>query len=68
MRSSTLLLAGASMALSASCTDFLFTGSNESGAEFGETNLPGTLGTDYTFPDTDAIDVSPVNHTAKQQC
>jgi endoglucanase len=29
-------------------------GANESGAEFG-TNIPGTLGIDYTFPDTSAI-------------
>lgn len=30
-------------------------GANESGAEFGEGNLPGVEGTDYTFPDTAAI-------------
>jgi endoglucanase len=30
-------------------------GANESGAEFGERNIPGTLGTDYIFPDTSAI-------------
>lgn len=30
-------------------------GSNESGAEFGESNIPGTLGTDYTWPDTSKI-------------
>ncbi|KAF7548657.1 hypothetical protein G7Z17_g6912 [Cylindrodendrum hubeiense] len=35
--------------------EFLFTGSNESGGEFGETKLPGVLGTDYIWPDTSAI-------------
>lgn len=38
--------------------EFLFTGSNEAGGEFGEGNLPGALGTDYIWPDTAAIDVS----------
>jgi hypothetical protein len=36
---------------------FLFTGVNESGAEFGQGNLPGTLGTDYTWPVHSTIDV-----------
>jgi len=27
------------------------------GAEFGNTNIPGTLGTDYTWPNTSAIDI-----------
>ncbi|KAF9877885.1 endoglucanase 3 [Colletotrichum karsti] len=35
---------------------FKWLGSNESGAEFGEGNLPGVLGKDYTFPDTAKID------------
>ncbi|KAI9646617.1 hypothetical protein NHQ30_004613 [Ciborinia camelliae] len=30
-------------------------GANESGAEFGQGNLPGVEGTDYTFPNTTAI-------------
>ena len=30
---------------------------SESGAEFGESNIPGTLGTDYTWPDTSKIQV-----------
>jgi len=30
-------------------------GANESGAEFGGGKIPGTLGTDYIFPDTSAI-------------
>nr|AFY98622.1 endo-beta-1,4-glucanase [Bispora antennata] len=34
---------------------FQFFGVNESGAEFGQTNIPGTLGTDYTWPSTTAI-------------
>ena len=29
---------------------FQFFGVNESGAEFGSGSLPGTLGTDYTWP------------------
>lgn len=37
---------------------FLFTGVNESGAEFGQGNLPGTLGKDYTWPVHSTIDVS----------
>lgn len=36
---------------------FLFTGVNESGAEFGSGNLPGTLGKDYTWPVHSTIDV-----------
>ncbi|KAH6724039.1 glycoside hydrolase superfamily [Leptodontidium sp. MPI-SDFR-AT-0119] len=31
-------------------------GMNESGAEFGNTNIPGTLGTDYTWPLAASID------------
>ncbi|KAE8144583.1 glycoside hydrolase [Aspergillus avenaceus] len=34
---------------------FTWVGVSESGAEFGQTNLPGTLGTDYTWPDTSKI-------------
>ncbi|KAJ5103248.1 hypothetical protein N7532_003777 [Penicillium argentinense] len=30
-------------------------GTNESGAEFGENNLPGVWGTDYIWPDTSTI-------------
>jgi endoglucanase len=36
---------------------FLWTGVNESGAEFGQSNLPGKLGTDYTWPVHSTIDV-----------
>ncbi|KAH0392348.1 hypothetical protein KCU89_g13555, partial [Aureobasidium melanogenum] len=32
-----------------------FVGVNESGPEFGEGNIPGHLGTDYTWPDLDSI-------------
>ena len=39
-------------------TPFEFFGVNESGAEFGNTVIPGTLGTDYTWPETTSIDVS----------
>ncbi|KAL2862778.1 glycoside hydrolase family 5 protein [Aspergillus lucknowensis] len=31
-------------------------GANEAGAEFGEANLPGTDGVEYTWPNLDAID------------
>lgn len=36
---------------------FQFVGVNESGAEFGNQNLPGQLGKDYTWPDQNAINV-----------
>lgn len=35
---------------------FQFWGVNASGAEFGKQNLPGKLGTDYTWPTTASID------------
>ncbi|KAF4342485.1 cellulase precursor [Fusarium beomiforme] len=35
---------------------FLWVGTNEAGAEFGETNLPGTWGKHFTFPDPAAVD------------
>ncbi|KAJ0423971.1 glycoside hydrolase superfamily [Aspergillus carlsbadensis] len=34
---------------------FQFFGVNESGAEFGEDNIPGVWGTDFIFPDTSTI-------------
>lgn len=34
---------------------FKFFGASESGAEFGQSNVPGVWGTDYIFPDTAAI-------------
>jgi endoglucanase len=36
---------------------FRFLGVDESGAEFGGQNLPGTLGTDYIWPSTTSINV-----------
>jgi endoglucanase len=36
---------------------FQFVGVNESGAEFGNKNLPGQLGKDYTWPVHSTIDV-----------
>lgn len=39
-------------------SNFWFAGVNESGAEFGSGNLPGTKGTDYTWPLTSTVDVS----------
>lgn len=38
-------------------SNFWFAGVNESGAEFGSGNIPGTKGTDYTWPSTSSIDV-----------
>jgi endoglucanase len=35
---------------------FQWFGVNESGAEFGSGNIPGVLGTDYTWPVTSSID------------
>ncbi|TDL25485.1 endoglucanase [Rickenella mellea] len=37
-------------------TKFKFFGVNESGAEFGNGNIPGVLGTDYTWPSPSSID------------
>ncbi|KAF7191375.1 putative endo-beta-1,4-glucanase B [Pseudocercospora fuligena] len=37
-------------------TKLQFIGINESGPEFGEANLPGTYGTDYTWPNLTSID------------
>jgi endoglucanase len=39
--------------------NFWYFGVNESGAEFGNGNIPGTLGTDYTWPVDSTIDVRP---------
>ncbi|KAK8166459.1 endo-beta-1,4-glucanase [Phyllosticta citrichinensis] len=36
-------------------SQFKFFGINESGPEFGETNLPGTLGTDYVWPNLTTV-------------
>lgn len=43
--------------------NFLFAGVNESGAEFGTGDIPGVLGTDYTWPVTSSIDVCLVTGT-----
>ncbi|ESK89100.1 glycoside hydrolase family 5 protein [Moniliophthora roreri MCA 2997] len=45
--------------LASECTDahtFTYFGVNESGAEFGNQNIPGELGTDYTWPSPSSID------------
>lgn len=48
---------------------FQFVGVNESGAEFGNTALPGQLGKDYTWPDQNAINVSlPVSIIGGWRC
>ncbi|KAH7134518.1 glycoside hydrolase superfamily [Dactylonectria estremocensis] len=54
--SSSTSSAASSESTGGSSSGFLFTGINESGAEFG-TAIPGTEGTDYTFPNTSAIDI-----------
>lgn len=50
--------ASTSMAKQRRKSKFQFTGVNESGAEFGNKNLPGRLGKDYTWPVKPTIDVS----------
>ncbi|KAH8831799.1 endoglucanase [Flagelloscypha sp. PMI_526] len=46
-----------SSAPAATCgASFTYTGVNESGAEFGNQNIPGVLGTDYTWPSPSSID------------
>ncbi|KAF9532516.1 endoglucanase [Crepidotus variabilis] len=40
----------------ASRTKFTYFGVNQSGAEFGDTAIPGTLGKDYTWPSPSSID------------
>jgi hypothetical protein len=37
--------------------EFEFLGINESGPEFGESKIPGTLNTDYVWPTLSTIDV-----------
>ncbi|KAJ5767763.1 endo-beta-1-4-glucanase B [Penicillium manginii] len=55
------LLASAVLALavpqshSKRASSFVWFGTSESGAEFGNGNIPGVLGTDYIWPDTSAI-------------
>ncbi|ERS97498.1 hypothetical protein HMPREF1624_05666 [Sporothrix schenckii ATCC 58251] len=48
--------AGTSAAKQRRKSKFQFTGVNESGAEFGNKNLPGQLGKDYTWPVKSTID------------
>ncbi|RDW69037.1 glycoside hydrolase family 5 protein [Aspergillus mulundensis] len=61
MKLNTLLVAaaaGTAMAapqLKKRSSGFTFFGVSESGAEFGESNIPGVWNTDYIFPDTSAI-------------
>jgi endoglucanase len=44
------------MAASPAFADIVYAGVNLSGAEFGMTHLPGTFGTDYTYPTTTEVD------------
>lgn len=42
---------------------FIFFGTNEAGAEFGQDTLPGVWGKEYTFPEPSTIDVGvPMPH------
>jgi endoglucanase len=49
---STVALALAAPSAKQKRKNFTWFGVNESGAEFGSGNIPGTLGTDYTWPVT----------------
>ncbi|KAM0100160.1 hypothetical protein ACP6JE_005221 [Aspergillus fumigatus] len=59
MKASTIICALLPLAVAAPnakrASGFVWFGSNESGAEFGETKLPGVLGTDYIWPDASTI-------------
>ena len=66
MHFSTLLAAAATIGLALAApaekkskrnTKLKFFGVNESGAEFGSTNIPGVYGTDYTWYNLTTIDV-----------
>lgn len=48
----TLAFAAPSSSVKKRVSKFKWFGVNESGAEFGNTALPGTLGKDYTWPVT----------------
>jgi endoglucanase len=48
--------AGGDTLCGAARTKFKFFGVNESGAEFGQNVIPGTLGKDYTWPSPSSID------------
>ncbi|CEJ61474.1 Putative Endo-1,4-beta-D-glucanase [Penicillium brasilianum] len=52
--SAALALAGP-QGFSKRASSFVWFGTSESGAEFGNQNIPGVLGTDYIWPDTSAI-------------
>lgn len=56
MRFTKSLIATAAAA-GVSAQDFLWTGANQAGAEFGEDVLPGRLGEHYIWPEPDSIDV-----------
>jgi len=45
-----------SLTCSSNATKFEYFGVNESGAEFGNGNIPGVLGTDYTWPVDSSFD------------
>ena len=47
----------AAAAAGVSAQDFMWTGTNQAGAEFGEDVLPGQLGDHYIWPEPESIDV-----------
>lgn len=47
----------AAAAAGVSAQEFLWTGTNQAGAEFGEDVLPGRLGEHYIWPEPESIDV-----------
>ena len=55
---SSIAFAGAAAAAPTAAGLFKWFGINESGAEFGQGNIPGTYNKDYTFPSNSALDVS----------
>lgn len=59
MKHTLSLLGAAALAFAAPtkrASNFQFFGVNEAGPEFGEGNLPGVYGTDYTWPTPSTID------------
>ncbi len=44
---------------------FQYFGTNQAGAEFGQTKLPGLLNKDYIWPTAEGFDVKSDTHTSK---
>lgn len=56
MRFTQSLIATAAAA-GVSAQEFMWTGTNQAGAEFGEDTFPGSLGEHYIWPEPESIDV-----------